>query len=197
MKVIKPEMLEVHHPRDWDVEQIHIGNSKNRLIKVKNFFKNPEQVRAYAMSSDYVSTLNGEYSNLPGLVHRIGHPSKQFNEPFKFLLATYFESGKRVMNIPAMSDFTFQLYEVQEKCRMCSLAPHTDDTHYAAVLSLNTAEELEGTDSGTAFFRNTQFQEEFVSSDKNYRTTRTQNKVNAFVNFDPSKYKSKEWNAIM
>lgn len=193
MKVINPEMLAVHHPRDWEIEQLHIGESKNRLIKVRNFFKTPDQVRAYALSCDYVSTLNGEYSNLPGLVHRIGHISKQFNEPLKFLLSTYFEASKRVMHMPAESDYTFQMYEVQEKCRMCSLAPHTDDTHYAAVLSLNTEEELEETDSGTAFFRNTEFKEEFVSSDKNYRTSRTQNKINAFVNFDPSKYKSKEW----
>ena len=193
MKVINPEMLAVSHPRDWEVEQLHIGQSKNRLIKIRNFFKNPDQVRAYALSCDYVSTLNVQYSNLPGLVHRIVHPSKQFHEPFKFLVSTYFDASKRVMNTPAYSDFTFQMYEVQEKCRMCSLSPHTDDTHYAAVLSLNTDEELEDTDSATAFFRNKEYNEEFVTSDRNYRSGRATNTMNAMVNFDPSKFKSKTW----
>jgi hypothetical protein len=193
MKVINPEILEVHHPRDWDVDQTHIGKSKNRIVKIRNFFKNPDAVRAFALSCDYVSTLNGEYTNLPGFVHRIGHISKQFHEPFKFACHTYFEAGRSVMSIPAYSDFTFQMYEVNEKCRMCSLAPHTDDTHYAGVLCLNKSEELVDTDSGTAFFRNVELNEEFVSSDKNYRSSRSLNHTNAFVNFDPSKFKSKEW----
>ena len=58
---------------------------------------------------------------------------------------------------------------------------------------MNYDEELEESQSGTAFFRNTEFQEEYVSSDKNYRTARLVNKVNAYVNFDPSQFRSKEW----
>ena len=76
------------------------------------------------------------------------------------------------MKNPQDSHFTFQMYEVQEKCRMCSLTPHTDDTHYAAVLSLNHDEEMEDTDNGTAFWRHVEYDEEFVSSDKNYRIER-------------------------
>ena len=75
---------------------------------------------------------------------------------------------------------------------MCSLAPHTDDTHYASVLSLNFNEEIADAQSGTAFWRSKEFQEEFVSSDKNYRGSRILNKINAYVNFDPSQYKSKD-----
>ena len=193
MKIIDPKMLESHHPKDWEVEQIHIGNAKNRIIKIRNFFKEPEQVRAYAQAADYVCTVNGEFSNLPGYVSKIGHMSHQFYPNFKFALSTYFEADKKVMTHPEFSHFTFQMYEVQEKCRMCSLSPHTDDTHYASVLSLNFDEELEESQSGTAFFRNTEFQEEYVSSDKNYRTARLVNKVNAYVNFDPSQFRSKEW----
>lgn len=193
MKIVDPKMLETHHPKDWEVEQLHIGSAKNRVIKIKNFFKNPEQVRAYALATDYVNTVSGQFSNLPGYVHKLGHISNQFYPNFKFLLATYFEADKKIMLQPEFSHFTFQMYEVQEKCRMCSLAPHTDDTHYAAVLSLNFDEELMDTKSGTAFWKSKEFQEEYVSSDKNYRTSRLANKVNAFVNFDPSQYRSKDW----
>tara|TARA_B100000287_G_scaffold18242_1_gene18285 strand:+ start:6647 stop:7357 length:711 start_codon:yes stop_codon:yes gene_type:complete len=193
MKVINPEMLKTHHPKNWEVEQLHIGTSKNRIIKIKNFFENPEQVRAYAQSADYVNTVGGQFSNLPGFVSKIGHLSHQFYPNFKFLLSTYFEADKKVMMHPEFSHFTFQMYEVQEKCRMCSLAPHTDDTHYAAVLPLNFDEELVESKSGTAFWRNKEFKEEFVCTDRNYRTARLSNKVNAYVNFDPSQYKSKDW----
>lgn len=193
MKVINPQILNSLHPKDWEVEQLHIGKAKNRVIKIKNFFVNPEQVRAYAMAADYVSTVNGEFSNLPGYVSRLGHVANQLLPQFRFILNNYFEASKKVMKDPEFSHFTFQSYEVQEKCRMCSLTPHTDDTHYAAVLSLNHDEEMEDTDNGTAFWRHAEYDEEFVSSDKNYRIERIVNKVNAFVNFDPSNYKTKHW----
>ena len=193
MKIIDPKILRTHHPKNWEVEQIHIGNCKNRIIKIKNFFEEPEQVRAYAQAAEYVNTVGGQFSNLPGYVCKLGNISNQFYPNFKFALATYFECDKKVMLQSEFSQFTFQMYEVQEKCRMCSLAPHTDDTHYAAVLSLNFNEEMSDAQSGTAFWRSKEFQEEFVSSDKNYRGSRILNKINAYVNFDPSQYKSKDW----
>ena len=64
MKIVDPKMMETHHPKDWEVEQLHIGSAKNRVIKIKNFFKNPEQVRAYALATDYVNTVSGQFSNL-------------------------------------------------------------------------------------------------------------------------------------
>ena len=193
MKIINPTILNSLHPKDWEVEQLHIGKAKNRVIKIKNFFVNPEQGRAYAMAADYVSTVDGEFSNLPGYVSRLGHVANQLLPQFRFILSNYFEASKKVMKDPEFSHFTFQSYEVEKKCRMCSLTPHTDDTHYAAVLALNYDEEMDGTDNGTAFWRHAEYDEEFVSSDKNYRIERIVNKVNAYVNFDPSKYKTKHW----
>ena len=40
MKVIDPAILRTHHPKNWEVEQIHIGNCKNRIIKIKLNQKN-------------------------------------------------------------------------------------------------------------------------------------------------------------
>ena len=87
MKLINPQILESLHPKDWEVEQLHIGKAKNRVIKVKNFFVNPEEVRAYAQSADYVSTVNGEFSNLPGYVSKLGHVANQLLPQFRFLLS--------------------------------------------------------------------------------------------------------------
>jgi hypothetical protein len=193
MKVINPDILKVNHPSNWEVEQKHIGKSKNRILRVKNFFVNPEEIRAYALATEYVSTLMGEHTNLPGYIHNIGLPSKQLHEPFSYLCKTYFGASKSLMAIPAYSTFTFQMYEVFEKCRLMSLIPHTDDTHYACVMSLNTLEESEGTHSGTAFFRYEETDEEFLASDRNYRVERVQNKIQAMVNFDPSSLKLKDW----
>ena len=105
MKIEDPQMLETHHPKDWEVEQLHIGSAKNRVIKIRNFFKNPEQVRAYALATDYVNTVSGQFSNLPGYVHKLGHIANQFYPNFKFLLSTYFEADKRIMLQPEFSHF--------------------------------------------------------------------------------------------
>ena len=40
MKIINPKILNSLHPKDWEVEQLHIGKAKNRVIKIKNFFVN-------------------------------------------------------------------------------------------------------------------------------------------------------------
>ena len=108
MKIINPKILNSLHPKDWEVEQLHIGKAKNRVIKIKNFFVNPEQVRAYAMAADYVSTVDGEFSNLPGYVSRLGHVANQLLPQFRFILSNYFEASKKVMKDPEFSHFTFQ-----------------------------------------------------------------------------------------
>ena len=113
MKIVNPEILQTHHPKDWEVEQLHIGNSKNRIIKIKNWFKNPEQVRALALSGEYVCTVNGEFSNLPGNVSRIGHLSNQLYPNFKFLLS------RQTINFPI--DGVFCINERKLFCNFLKL----------------------------------------------------------------------------
>ena len=48
MKVIDPAVFGVNHPSTWEVDEKHIGRSKNKLVIVKNFFTNPDDLRMYA-----------------------------------------------------------------------------------------------------------------------------------------------------
>ena len=193
MKILNTDILKVNPPSVWEVQHKHIGKYKNRILRVKNFFTNPDEIRSYALATDYVSTVMGEYTNLPGYIHNIGMISTQLHSPFSYLCKTYFGAKKSLMSVPAYSKFTFQMYEVFEKCRLMSLTPHTDDTHYGCVMSLNTSEESEGTYSGTAFFRHNKTEEEFVTSDRNYRMERVENKIQTMVNFDPSSLELNDW----
>ena len=67
------------------------------------------------------------------------------------------------------------------------------DAPYLFEIRSKLDEELADSKSGTAFWRSKEFKDEYVSSDRNYRTARLHNKVNAYVNFDPSQYKAKDW----
>lgn len=193
MKVIDKDMFHILHPINWNVEEKHIGKAKNKIVIIKNFFRNPEKLKIYVKSVDYVSTINGEYSNLPGYIHYLGIYRKLLYEPFNYIIKNYFESSNDCFKIPEESRFNFQSYDLNEQCRLQSLYPHTDNTRYAAVLSFNNDEDYDGDDNGTAFYRSLETGEEYICMDKNYRSTRLLNTNQTKVNFDPSKAKFKEW----
>ena len=50
----------------WEVDVIHIGQDQNRLIKIKNFFSNPDKVRETALNANLKNTIKGEVSSVPG-----------------------------------------------------------------------------------------------------------------------------------
>ena len=93
----------------------------------------------------------GEVSSVPGYVSRIGGIDMKFFSPFRDIIYDKMKTTNLVLHNPKSSMFTFQKYKPGELCRTSSLYPHVDWQHYACVLSLNTNEELEGTESGTAF----------------------------------------------
>lgn len=193
MKVIDPKIFNVSHPSAWDVEQKHIGKHKNRIVIVRNFFQYPEDVKAYAKSIDYVSTLNGEYTNLPGYVHYMSTHKKFLYEPIRYICSNFFDGSSEIMRFPDETRLGFQVYDINEKCRYQSLYPHTDEVRYASVLSFNNEDEYDGDNNGTAFYRSLETDEECTLYDKNYRSKRLRNTVQALVNFDPSRVKLKEW----
>lgn len=193
MKVINEELFAINPSTAWDVQKKHIGHHKNRIIIIGNFFKNPYDVKLFAQSTEYASTLNGEYTNLPGYIHNIGIFRKILYYPYSYICKHFFEGSSEVMKVPDHCRFTFQVYDVKEKCRFSSLYPHTDNMRYASVLSLNDEDDYDGDTNGTAFYRSVETGEEYISYDKNYRAARLQNATQALVNFDPSKVKYKEW----
>ena len=65
----------------WEVDVFHIGQSQNRIIKIKNFFSNPDKVRDIALEADLKNTIMGEVSSVPGYVSRVGGVDMKFFSP--------------------------------------------------------------------------------------------------------------------
>ena len=190
MRIINPtELFELNFPM-WEVTKYHIGNSKNRIVSIKNFFKYPKKLREYAESLDYMDTLNGQVSGIPGYVHKIGAPSEVVDGPILDIASRVFE----VTEPFALDDghlFTFQIYPISssKKCRSSSLYPHVDNYRYAGVCSLNLNEECKNSDNSTAFWRWDATSEEHTVKDSNYRESRNiRNLPQTVVDLDPSKF---------
>ena len=194
MKVINPQLFDVNHPSHWEVEEKHIGKLKNRLVIVKNWFVNPQELKLFAQSVDYVDTLEGQVTNLPGYLHLIGNYKKALYSPVQYVCKQFFNASQDLMRHPEETRFSFQVYDVSQKVRFMSLYPHSDYTRYASVLSFNEDDDYTNeTPNGTAFWRYKETGEEYVTSERNYRTERISNKVNSKTPFNPANVKLKEW----
>ena len=181
-------------PSLWGVDIFHIGQSQNRIIKVKNFFSNPNKVRDIALQAELQSTIMGEKSSTPGYISRIGGVDIKFFTPFKDLLHEKMGATRLILHNPKNCIFTIQKYKPGELCRTTSMYPHIDWMHYACVLSLNTDEELKGTESGTAFCRHVETEMEHSCSDTNYRHDRVRNQDQTMVPLDPKNFIREGWN---
>lgn len=185
MKIIDPEEIFGVNHFNWRIMHYEIGNSQNRIVVIKNFFKNPDALKEYAESVDYVNTINGEVSGIPGYIHRIGNGIKTVLRPIMKLATDQFDASEDfVLSNP--HKFTFQVYPINEKIRRASLHPHTDHVRYAGVCSLNKPEDYSGNDNGTALWRNDKTLEEHTIRDFNYRAKRYYKNNKEYVTFDPS-----------
>lgn len=194
MKVINSELFNVNHPSHWEVEEKHIGNLKNKIVIVKNWFTNPEELMFFAKSVDYVDTIQGQVTNLPGYLHLIGNYKKSLYSPILYVCKQFFNSSDETMRNPEETRFSFQIYDTSQKVRFMSLFPHSDYTRYASVLSFNKEDDYDSeTPNGTAFWRYKETGEEYVCAERNYRTERIANKACSMTTFDPSQVKLKEW----
>lgn len=177
----------------WEVDVKTIGQSQNRIIKIKNFFSNPNKVREIALQAELKSTIMGEKSSTPGYISRIGNVDMMFLSSFKEILHEKMDASRLILHNPKNCIFTIQKYKPGELCRTTSMYPHVDWMHYACVLGLNTNEELEGTESSTAFCRNIVTNMEHTCSDMNYRHNRARNQDNTMVPLDPSTFDKCGW----
>lgn len=180
-------------PSLWGIDVIHIGQSKTRIVKVKNFFSNPDRVREIALQADLKCTIMGETSYTPGYVGRIGNITTEFFKNFVDIARSNLQPSITILHNPKISMFTIQRYKPGELCMTTSLYPHVDRLHYACVLSLNTNEELSGTDSGTSFCRHIETNMEHTCSDMNYRHDRARNQDRTMVPLDPSTFVREGW----
>jgi hypothetical protein len=194
MKVIDPKLFDVNHPSHWEVVEKHIGKSKNKIVIIKNWFVNPYELKLFAKSVDYVDTLQGQVTNLPGYLHLIYNYRKSLYGPVRYACNQYFNASEDLMRYPEETRFSFQMYDTNEKVRFMSLYPHSDYTRYASVMSFNEPDDYDSeVTNGTAFWRYRDTGEEYVTSERNYRTERIANKVNSLTTFDPSQVRLKEW----
>ena len=180
-------------PSSWEVDVIHVGQSQNRLLKIKNFFSNPDEVREISLQAELKSTIMGEKSSTPGYISRIGNVDMMFLSPIKEILHEKMGASRLILHNPKNCIFTIQKYKPGELCRTTSMYPHIDWMHYACVLSLNTNEELKGTESSTAFCRHIETNMEHSCSDMNYRHDRVRNQDQDMVSLDPSTFDRKGW----
>ena len=180
-------------PSSWEVDVIHIGQFQNRLLKVKNFFSNPDKVREVGLQADFKSTIMGEISAIPGYTSRVGGVDLRFFVPFRTLLLERMAAPVTILHNHKISIFSIQKYKPGTECRTMSMYPHVDWIHYAAVVPLNTNEELEGTDNGTGFCRHIETGMEHICSDINYRHLRARNMDVTMTVLDPSTYDRKGW----
>ena len=166
MKTIDPCEIFALDDLNWRFEVYHVGNSNNRILIVKKFFRNPDKVREFAKSIAYVNTIDGQVSNIPGYVHTIGN-LPEISRPIRKIIKSKFASFE---TSNYLNKFTFQSYPVNQDVREVGLFPHTDNIRYAGVCSLNKDDEYCGEDNGTALWRRNSTSEEYMSRDYNYRT---------------------------
>jgi hypothetical protein len=192
MRIVDPAEIFATNHFNWRITNYEIGNSQNRIVVVKNFFKNPDLLREYAESVDYVNTIDGQVSGIPGYIHRIGNGIKAVMRPIISLAANEFETSEDSV-LENSHKFTFQIYPMDKKCRKVSLHPHIDNVRYAGVCSLNKNNEYDGTDNGTALWRNDKTLEEYTSKDLNYRAKRIIQKETEYIKLDPSTTDNLGW----
>lgn len=193
METIDPGKIFSLNPNYWTIREKKIGRSDNRIVVVHNFFENPLAVKEYAESLSYVNTIEGEVSGTPGFIHRIGNGITSLQEPIVQLVMHSFNASNDFRIGWDKNKYTFQSYDSLKSVRIMSLHPHVDNMKYAAVLSLNKDDEYMGDDNGTAFWRHNNTQEEYISSDLNYRAKRMVNRPPVYVKLDPSAHNFDEW----
>lgn len=192
MNIIDPDEIFATNHFNWRIMHYEIGNSQNRILVIRNFFKNPDKLREYAESVDYVNTIEGQVSAIPGYVHRIGNGVRTLLRPMIGLAQHQFEASDQFA-VEDPHKFTFQIYPIDEECRLTSLQPHVDNVRYAGVCSLNREDEYDGNDNGTALWRNDKTLEEYLTKDLNYRNRRLIRDTQQYVKLDPSKVEYSDW----
>jgi hypothetical protein len=138
------------------VTLLEIGNEKNRLLEVENFFKYPDRVRDFlnAVPIQYASeqsiNLTNSINSFPGYQIELKYKLNDLNT---FLNKAYKLAFNYSLTQDAISKLTYQCIDGNEAIRRVSNFPHIDPALFASNIFLNYDSEI-GEDSGTAFYRN-------------------------------------------
>jgi len=171
MEVIKTVDFDKFQVNDTiKISESYIGNTGSKIVKIDNFFKDPEFIREYALNAYYINEhdVNGlgtGDSKTHWYTHRFSMHFDNYDFFFDKVKAEIFYD-KNVQYTMLPNHYNFQYYDM-----MGPNVPHTDPTHYAGVLSLNYKDEMEGTGSCTRFHRLKKTGEE-ITLNGTYRAVR-------------------------
>jgi len=149
-KMIKfdPTIFEVN--KNFTTTLTEIGNGKNRLLEIDNFFKNPERVRDFldaTPNQDMESRHKAFRSFFPGYQTFLKYDFGDMNAFFKEAYNQVFGS-----NLSSGIVYAYQCIDGNKPIEKQSCLPHTDPMFFAANIFLNYDNEI-GESSGTAFYR--------------------------------------------
>jgi hypothetical protein len=177
MKILSQDIFAINQHARPRIQLI--GNCKNILVVVDNFFENPELVREHALSTTYfdeqtLCKLGAHDETTKWYTHHLESNTDHFTDYFLKLKYHFFKDIRYHYDSMPHS-YTYQTYT-----DVTGLKPHVDASNYAGLVCLNYDEEIGESISGTGFFRVRESNQEYVPSGT-YRSGR-------YVNFSPNQF---------
>ena len=161
LKVFDDRIFEVNS--GINVTTYDVGNHKNRIVSVDNFFAYPEKVRDFLLTipqqfiphpSMKPTAWDAKAGFYPGYQTYLSFQIKELEEKIKKIAQIEFGYSGRFIN------YSFQRIFGHSKVFKQSNWPHCDDSALAGNICLNFDDEIEG-DTGTSFYRVKETGEEY------------------------------------
>jgi hypothetical protein len=177
------------------VTLLEIGNEKNRLLEVENFFKYPDRVRDFLNNIPIQDVLerSKDSSNLfPGYQIELKYNINDLNV---FLNKAYKLAFNYNLTQDSISKLTYQCIDGNDTIKNISNYPHVDPALFASNIFLNYDSEI-GEDSGTAFYRNKITGNEYMPMNNSmYRYNRDfiyNSKMDSYTKYAPI-FNNEDW----
>jgi hypothetical protein len=145
--------------KNLDIQIKKVGDDK--VIVVDNFYKDPEAVRHLILNSPS-TTWKNIVNNLPGARTIFGLNTTILRDVSSTISEKHFNTQVFDLNF-----FISNLYIQTYKPAGINCKPHTDTSHLAGLIYLNTPEECHG---GTAFYKSKHTNSQYNTSRPPYET---------------------------
>mgnify|MGYP003704530705 FL=1 len=167
LKIFDPNIFEIN--KNFSYKITEIGKSKNRLLEVDNFFKNPVGVREFLLSlpiQDATKKRSPGVSFFPGYQTFLKYEIPCLNSFYKEVCQEVF--GFKFLALT----HSYQCIDGNKPVYKQSCLPHADPMIIASNVFLNYDEEIES-ECGTAFYKSKHTGNEYKPPDKcQYRIDR-------------------------
>lgn len=167
LNLLDESIFEVN--KNFKVNIIEIGNSKNKLIEIENFLCHPEKFLNFlSLFPLQERIIEGQMPRgfFPGYQTYLTYNFGEIEKCLRFIMSKEYGYEPKYIN------FSYQLIDGNKKIYNQSNYPHCDELCIAGNLFLNTSNEIDGR-SGTAFYRVKETSEEaFFPNKCSYRKLR-------------------------